>query len=137
MSAPSTRGNVLLIEDDYTQRELLVTGLEQAGWTVRSAGDGLSGMAMLDVFRPDVIVLDMRMPAAGGVMVLDALTDRGVTAPVIAVSGYDYAIDYAREHARVLAMIRKPFTPDELIGAVERAKEWSQTKAFQRPTERT
>lgn len=121
----SIRGTVLLIEDDDAARELFAYALEVAGWTIRSAADGLSGLRILEVFRPDVIVLDMRLPAADGVSVLDALTGRGITAPVIAISGYDDAIEAARAHPRVLALIRKPFTPDELVRAVVRAKEYA------------
>ena len=114
---------VLLVEDDHSARELFAYALEVAGWTVRSAADGLSGLRILDVFTPDVIVLDMRLPAADGGRVLDSLVARGITAPVVAISGYDDAIEMARAHPRVLALIRKPFEPDELVRTVARAKE--------------
>jgi DNA-binding NtrC family response regulator len=120
-------GNVLLVEDDSAARELFVYALELAGWHVRSAGDGLSGLRILDVFNPDVIVLDMRLPAADGICVLDHLTARSVRIPVIAISGYDDAIDAARRHPQVLAMIRKPFYPDELVRTVARAKDFLKT----------
>jgi DNA-binding response OmpR family regulator len=120
-------GNVLVVEDDSATRELFVYALELAGWHVRSAADGLSGLRILDVFNPDVIVLDMRLPAADGVSVLDNLTARSVRAPVIAISGYDDAIETARAHPHVLAMIRKPFEPQELVRTVAKAKEFLAT----------
>jgi DNA-binding response OmpR family regulator len=123
----TTRGNVLVVEDDSATRELFVYALELAGWHVRSAADGLSGLRILDVFNPDVIVLDMRLPAADGVSVLDHLTARSVRAPVIAVSGYDDAIETARAHPLVLAMIRKPFEPQELVRTVAKAKQFLAT----------
>src|SRR5688500_7785658 len=119
----TTAGNVLLVEDDDATRELFTHALEMAGWTVRSAGDGLSGLRMLDVFRPDVIVLDMRLPAASGLQVLDRLRDRTRSTPVIAISGYDDSLDVARAHDAVLAIIRKPFDTGELVRTVTRAKE--------------
>ena len=118
----ASQGNVLLIDDDDICRELFTYTLEQNGWTVRSAGDGLSGLRILDVFRPDVIVLDMRLPAADGMSVLDRLDERGIKAAVIAISGYDDGIEIARAHPQVLAMIRKPFEPAELVRTVARAK---------------
>lgn len=120
-------GGVLLIEDDDATRELLAYALTQAGWNVRSAGDGLSGIRMLDVFEPNVIVLDMRLPAATGLEVLERLRTLGRSTPVIAISGYDDSIAVARAHDRVIALIRKPFAPGELVRAVARAAELSAT----------
>jgi len=115
-------GNVLLVEDDDATRELFTFALQTAGWNVRSAADGLSGLRMLDVFRPDVIVLDMRLPAASGLQVLDSLRERQRHTPVIAISGYEESLDVARAHDRVLAVIRKPFDTGELVRTVAKAK---------------
>ena len=117
-------GNVLLVEDDDATRELFTHALQMAGFTVRSAGDGLSGLRMLDVFRPHVIVLDMRMPVASGLQVLDSLKERVPNTPVIAMSGYEDSLEVARAHDTVLAIIRKPFDTGELVRAVTRAKDY-------------
>ena len=124
MAAPSS-GNVLLVEDDDATRELFTFALQNAGWNVRSAGDGLSGLRILDVFKPDVIVLDMRLPAASGLQVLDALRERVRHTPVIAISGYDDSLDIARAHDGVLAIIRKPFDTTELVRTVSKAKNYT------------
>ena len=123
MTTPSS-GNVLLVEDDDATRELFTFALQNAGWNVRSAGDGLSGLRILDVFKPDVIVLDMRLPAASGLQVLDALRERVRHTPVIAISGYDDSLDIARAHDGVLAIIRKPFDTGELVRTVSKAKNY-------------
>jgi len=120
----TTSGSVLLVEDDDATRELFTHALQMAGWTVRSAGDGLSGLRMLDVFSPDVIVLDMRLPAASGLQVLDTLRDRTRKTPIIAISGYDDSLDAARAHDAVLAIIRKPFDTGELVRTVAKAKNY-------------
>lgn len=116
---------VLLIEDDDATRELFAHALTAAGWAVRAAADGLSGLRVLDVFTPDVIVLDMVLPAASGLHVLDQLQARGCTAPVVAISGHDTAIETARAHHLVLALIRKPFNADELVRTVDRARRYA------------
>ena len=118
-------GNVLLVEDDDAMRELFTYALEQEGWTVRSAADGLSGLRMLEVFSPDVIVLDMRLPAASGLHVLDALRTRHRHTPVVAISGHEDSLTVAREHDGVLALIRKPFETGELIRTVAKAKAYA------------
>ena len=118
----ATSGTVLLVEDDDATRELFTHALEMEGWTVRSAADGLSGLRMLEVFTPDVIVLDMRLPAASGLHVLDALKARHRQTPVVAISGHEDSLSVAREHDVVLALIRKPFETDELIRTVAKAK---------------
>ena len=119
MNVPPT---VLLIEDDDASRELFAHALTSAGWTVRAAGDGLSGLRILDIFTPAVIVLDMVLPAASGLHVLDQLKVRACTAPVVAISGHESGLETARAHDGVLALIRKPFTADELVRTVERAR---------------
>lgn len=118
----SSSGTVLLVEDDDAMRELFTHALEMEGWTVRSAGDGLSGLRMLEVFTPDVIVLDMRLPAASGLHVLDELRARHRHTPVVAISGHEDSLSIARGHDRVLALIRKPFDTGELVRTVAKAK---------------
>ena len=122
-----TIGNVLVIEDEASSRELFATALRQAGWNVRSAVDGLSAVRVVELFTPDVIVLDLLLPGASGLAVIDRLRSLATTktTPVIAMSGNESALDQARAHPEIVATIRKPFAPDELVRAVARAKRYT------------
>jgi DNA-binding response OmpR family regulator len=114
---------ILVVEDDDSMREFLATALRMTGYHVRTAPDGLAGLRMLEAYEPDVVVLDLGLPIASGFDVLREL--RAVVksrfTPVIAISGLDDQLKIARETADFVATIPKPFEPDTLVRAVDRA----------------
>ena len=113
---------VLVIEDDAGLRDLIATSLRMRGFYVREAGDGLAGLRLLEAYEPDVVVLDLGLPVATGFDVMQELRAVAQTrvTPVIAISGYDDQLQQARESADFVAVLSKPFEPDELIRAIER-----------------
>lgn len=125
--AMSQDGEVLLIEDDEATRELFAQALHMAGFHVRTAADGLSALRVLEVFTPDVIVVDLRLPVAGGTQVVEGARRRPSTSriPIIAISGHEEDLDVARADPEVIAVIRKPFTTHELVRAVTRARQYA------------
>lgn len=70
---------VLLVEDDPRQQLLYDDELTGAGYQVMVAGDGRSAIEMAEEARPDVVILDVRLPDVGGMEVLQRLLakDRG------------------------------------------------------------
>jgi CheY-like chemotaxis protein len=58
--------NILVVEDDATQRELIGLHLLNAGYVVRSVKDGLEAAAACLSVTPDLIVSDVRMPRMSG-----------------------------------------------------------------------
>lgn len=64
---------VLIIEDDKTTQLLLKTAFEQAGFRVMAALDAMQGIMSYRQFKPDLIVLDMMLPAGGGAVVYERL----------------------------------------------------------------
>lgn len=114
---------ILIIEDDDATREMLAAALRMTGYHVRTASDGLAGLRLLEVYEPDVVVLDLGLPIASGFDVLTEL--RAVTktrlTPVIAISGMDEYLKSARENGDFVATIPKPFEPQEIVRAVARA----------------
>ena len=57
---------VLVIEDEPGLRELLVGELEDAGYEIAEAGDGVEGLATIKAQQPDVIISDIGMPRMDG-----------------------------------------------------------------------
>ncbi|MBI2960237.1 MAG: response regulator [Betaproteobacteria bacterium] len=57
---------MLLIDDERTQRIVLREAMEREGFAVEEAEDGLSGLAAFDRVRPDIVLLDVRMPGMDG-----------------------------------------------------------------------
>jgi PAS domain S-box-containing protein len=66
-------GRALLIDDDDLERRQVRTALEQEGWTVTEASDGLDALTRLTEVRPDVIILDLMMPEMDGFEFLEEM----------------------------------------------------------------
>jgi HD-like signal output (HDOD) protein/DNA-binding NarL/FixJ family response regulator len=115
-------GSVLVIDDDENIRVVLARQIQRLGYQVLQASDGQSGLALVAEHRPQVIVLDLRMPGIDGHTFLRRLTASGFGASVIAMSGQgnmEDLIDVLR--AGVVDYLRKPWTVSELSGALERS----------------
>jgi DNA-binding response OmpR family regulator len=116
-------GRVLIIEDDSGARELLATALRTKGYVVRTASDGMAGLKVAADFDPNVIVLDLGLPIASGFEVLHEIRSlpRNNGTPVIAISGLESGVKLARENPEFFETLPKPFDPDALVQAVQRA----------------
>jgi len=57
---------IAVIEDEPAIRNLYQTKLELEGFTVRTASDGIEGLALTESYQPDLILLDIRMPEMNG-----------------------------------------------------------------------
>jgi len=77
---------MLVVDDDPAWRALYRMGFE-ADFEVFEAVDGLDALAALDRVRPDVIVLDLKMPHLDGMGFLRQMERRGLKVPVIVCSG--------------------------------------------------
>ena len=104
-------------------RALYADALQRQGFQIRTAGDGLSALRALELFDPDVVVLDLRLPLADGFDVARELRRDASRAhlPIIAVSGYDSGVAAAKQDPAFFAALQKPFDPDALIDVVRRA----------------
>jgi CheY-like chemotaxis protein len=110
---------VVLIDDDVFVRRLLRMTLPPEDFEIAEAGDGDIALAIADVQRPDLVLLDWRMPTVSGETVLMQLKDRhpNVAVVVLTVEGEQ------RSRAGELgadAFLTKPFSPMELLRTVER-----------------
>jgi CheY-like chemotaxis protein len=107
----------VLIADDVPEvLQLLRDALIESGYEVMTSTSGGEAIDAVPVFRPDVILVDMKMPGLSGMNVLDALRRAGLTVPVILISAQP-----PRAREGFFATIRKPFDPDTVIRAVEDA----------------
>ena len=64
---------LLVVDDDDLGRRQMRAALEQEGWTVTEASDGLDALARLNEARPDVIMLDLMMPEMDGFEFLEEM----------------------------------------------------------------
>ena len=102
---------VLVIDDDQTNRKLARDALQAGGFTALLAEDGKSGIRIAAESRPDIILLDIRMPRMSGIDVLEWLSGDPATRdiPVIAVTAYAMSGDAERfREAGFAGYISKP-----------------------------
>ena len=82
-------GSLLVVDDDTVVREALVEALAEAGYDVRSAGDGARAVALLAERAPDVVLSDVRMPGMDGLALLALLRERAPDIPVLLMTAFD------------------------------------------------
>ena len=82
--------NILVAEDNATNRELFRELLQARGYTVVEACDGPEALRMIEQSRPDIVLLDIGMPVLDGFAVLRAIREnpRLAALPVLAVTAY-------------------------------------------------
>lgn len=89
---------VLLVEDEFAQREVLVYNLEAEGFAVIQADNGEDALMMVDEDQPDMIILDWMMPKVSGIEVCRRLKMRPETRaiPIIILSARAEEVDRVR-----------------------------------------
>jgi len=78
---------ILTIEDEAVIRRGIAAYLEDSGFHVLEAADGITGLAVMRAQRPDAVLCDLGLPGLGGLDVLSTLTREFPDTPVIVVSG--------------------------------------------------
>jgi DNA-binding response OmpR family regulator len=117
---------ILIVDDERDIVKALMIRLQGAGYEVVTAFDGAQSVFMAHKEKPDLIILDIRMPAGDGFSVAQRLkrSTHTFTIPVIFLTGSPET--NAEEKARVLGArfyIKKPYDPEELLDAIKRALE--------------
>jgi two-component system, OmpR family, response regulator MprA len=110
------RDRVLVVDDDPPLRRMLARTLAAEGYEVTVAADG--GAALLEAERavPDVIVLDVAMPALDGLAVCRRLRGKGLPTPILMLTARDAVPDrVAGLEAGADDYLVKPFAVQELI----------------------
>ena len=122
-TSASTRGLVLIIEDEAAIADVLRLYLERDGYQVTVASDGPSGLAAVRALRPAVVILDVGLPGMDGTEVCRRLRADGDWTPVLFCTARDDEVD------RVLGLelggddyITKPFSPREVVARVKVAQ---------------
>jgi len=112
---------VLVIEDDERVADLFASTLEDAGHEALVCHSGPEGLASINDRPPDVVFLDVRMPAMSGIEVLQAIRSMDASLPVILVTGHatPAEIEQARQLG-VTEIVHKPYILNEFTAALSR-----------------
>jgi DNA-binding response OmpR family regulator len=108
---------VLIVEDEEAVRELEKFILEQQGYDVMEARDGLEGLAKAEFRKPDLILLDLMMPDVSGGRMFDEMKRHPTTSgiPIVVVTGKPDAHEMFDDEIGPDNVIMKPFEADTLL----------------------
>ncbi|MGH3356397.1 MAG: ANTAR domain-containing response regulator [Nocardioidaceae bacterium] len=122
-SQPTTPARrVVIAEDEALIRLDLSEMLGEEGYdVVGQAGDGESAVALVEEHRPDLVVLDVKMPKLDGISAAERIARQRI-APVVILTAFSQRelVDRARD-AGAMAYLVKPFGKTDLVPAIEMA----------------
>jgi two-component system, OmpR family, response regulator MprA len=107
---------VLVVDDEPAIRETVATLLEEEGYRVRRAKDGIEALSTLAGEGIDLILADINMPRLDGASLVRKLRSRGNRIPIVLMSAI-----YADVDLPGVRFVPKPFAIDYLLGAVTSA----------------
>lgn len=122
MSDAPTPRTVVIAEDETLIRMDLAEMLAEEGYdVVGQAGDGARAIELAEELRPDLVILDVKMPVLDGIAAAEAIAGKRV-APVVILTAFSQRdlVERARD-AGAMSYLVKPFTQAELVPAIEMA----------------
>lgn len=118
---------IAIIEDDAVISQMYRMKFEADGFDVQLANDGKRGVALVEHFNPDIILLDLQMPEMGGYEALEAIRkeDWGKTVPVIILTnlGEEEAPKGIRHLGIHSYIVKAELTPRQVVQRVKEALE--------------
>ncbi|TLM68903.1 MAG: sigma-54-dependent Fis family transcriptional regulator [Deltaproteobacteria bacterium] len=114
--------SVLVVDDDASLRRVTEYHLEQAGYRVLTAADGLEGVKVFREERPALVITDLQMPGLSGLGVLDqvkALAPETLVIVITAFGTIEQAVDAMKKGAH--DFLTKPVSRDALLMVVDKA----------------
>ncbi|HEY9412051.1 MAG TPA: response regulator [Jiangellaceae bacterium] len=119
---PAAARRVLVAEDESLIRLDLVEMLAEEGYdVVAEAADGATAVKLAEEHRPDLVVMDVKMPVLDGISAAERIVAQRI-APVLILTAFSQRdlVERARE-AGAMAYLVKPFTKADLVPAIEMA----------------
>lgn len=116
----TAKTRVVVAEDESLIRMDIVEILRDNGFeVVGEAGDGEKAVALAEELRPDLVVMDVKMPLLDGISAAEIIGKKNI-APVVLLTAFSQRelVERAAE-AGALAYVVKPFTPNDLIPAID------------------
>lgn len=113
---------ILVIDDEAILASNIQKYLERREYDVRVAGDGEDGLARLQSFRPDLVVLDYRLPDMDGLAVLERIGEAMSDVKTIMITAHgNPAVAVSAKHAGAYEYLPKPLALCELAQLIDEA----------------
>ncbi len=111
-----TPPTVLVVDDEPAIREVVACMLEDEGYAVRQATDGLKALQEIEAEGVDLILSDVKMPGLDGPALVQGLRRRRLAVPVVLMSAVPNGVDLPG-----VPFLPKPFEPERLLSTVAAA----------------
>lgn len=112
---------VFVIDDDESMRAVLQSGMESIGLAVETYPSAQAFLDYCDASRPGCLVLDMRMPGMSGLELQETLKAKGVTLPVIFLTGHGDVTNAVRAMRQgAVDFMEKPFNVQVLLDLIQK-----------------
>ena len=127
--------NLLLVDDEADFRRATSTALGRRGFTVFEAANGEEALQAIARERPDVVVLDLKMPGMGGIETLKRLRQTDERLPVIILTGHgDFDAAIAGIKLSVVDFLQKPVDIDQLAARIRALLEHGEDRPLRERT---
>ena len=122
MTVATAQRKILIVEDDADIRGLLSLRLRKSSYDVSVATDGMTALAVARREQPDLVVLDLGLPAGDGFTVMERM--RSITSladvPVVVITARDAATNREKAEASgAVAFVEKPIDFDQLLETID------------------
>lgn len=111
---------ILVVDDEQNIRDIFQTFLQDMGYKVATATDGLDALEKVAIEKYDLYIVDIYMPRMGGLELISRLKEIQPDSVIIVTTGYSgLDVDFRSIRQSAFMYLPKPIQPDELIRAVE------------------
>jgi len=116
---PATR--ILIVEDEAHVRRLLRAALQRAGHDVAEAATAREGLSLLDIYKPDTVLLDLGLPDRDGLELIPLIKSRSDATLMVVSAREDVAEKVAALDLGADDYLTKPFDTEELLARIRTA----------------
>jgi len=118
------KATILVIDDEESMRDSCCQVLAKNGYRVETADDGNTGLRKVGQLKPDLALVDLKMPGLSGMELLEKIEDIDPNIVSVVITGYatiESAVEAMKRNA--YDFLPKPFTPDQLRIVISRGLE--------------
>ncbi|HIJ54018.1 MAG TPA: response regulator [Planctomycetes bacterium] len=115
------QATILVVDDEKAMRDSCCQVLSKDGYRAETAVDGYSGLQKVRDIRPDLVLVDLKMPGMSGMELLERIGDVDPNIVSVVITGYatrESAVEAKRRNA--YDYLPKPFTPNQLRTIIKR-----------------
>ena len=123
-SAEAAPCHVLVVDDEALVRDQLARLLSLRGFQVHAADGGQAALTLLPQLKPELVILDLKMPGLDGIEVARRIREHDRTVPILLSSGYfDPSAEQELDDGLIQGFLPKPYNLHALLRAVAAARE--------------